>query len=286
VNYARAIFDPDANIPLQTGDVILLNEAPEILRVSVTGQVKTPGALRLEAGTTVQKAIADAGGLAIKPEVASISILRNTARNASSTNVSSTGEARQLVIKVDAVALYNRNDLSQNALLQDGDLVSVTEVQIPVVTIGGEVQNQGPYNIKPGESLGELFARAGGQTDQAALTRVVLRRGATEQVIDAYDAVRSGARLDVALEAGDFISVPRNDAKVTVMQAVQKPGDIPLPERTPLTVVDALNLAGGPRDRAIFKEVVLVRPSPAEPNAWNDDSFASTKSPKATTKPT
>lgn len=271
VNLVRAVFDPDANLPLQNGDVILLNEAPEILRVSVTGQVKTPGALRLEAGTTVQKAIADAGGLAIKPEVASISILRNTARSASSTNPASTNpastnEARQLVVKVDAVALYNRNDLSQNALLQDGDLVSVTEIQIPVVTIGGEVENQGPYNIKPGESLGELFARAGGQTDEAALTRVILRRGASEQTIDAYDAIRNGARSNIALEAGDFISVPRNTAKVTVMQAVQRPGNYILPERTPLTVVDALNLAGGPRDRAIFKEVVLVRPNPAAPN--------------------
>ena len=263
VNLVRAGFDSEANIPLQTGDVILLNEAPETLRISVTGQVREPGALRLGPGTTVQKAIADAGGLAIKPEVASISVLRAPNR-ASSTNA----DARPIVIKVDATALYNRNDQTQNALLQDGDLVTITEVQIPIVTIGGQVEKQGPYPIEAGESLAELFARAGGPTDEAALTRVVLQRGGTEQIIDAYEEVRNGTRSNIRLEAGDFITVPRNQAKVTVMQAVQKPGDIPLPERTPLTIVDAINLAGGPRDRAIFKEVVLLRPNPSAPDGF------------------
>ncbi|RYG86814.1 MAG: hypothetical protein EON58_21310, partial [Alphaproteobacteria bacterium] len=178
VDLTKAAVNPGADVRLQTGDAVLLNE-PEVMRVQITGAVNRPGELRLPPGTPVLEAIARAGGLGLKPEVTRISILRNP-RSATSTETT----IRQTPLQVDTAALYTQNDLSQNVRLQDGDLVSITQIQSSFVTISGEVSRPGPYEIQPGETLPELLARAGGQTSEAALTRVVLKRGADAQTVD------------------------------------------------------------------------------------------------------
>ena len=260
VDLTRAALDPRADVPLETGDAVLVNE-PTIIRVQVTGTVNRPGELRLPPGTPVLEAVARAGGLGIKPEAARISILRS-----SPTSTDPGGDTSQNTLGVDATALYTRNDLSQNVPLRDGDLVSVTQIQSSVVTISGEVARPGPYEIQPGESLPELIARAGGQTGDAALTRVVLKRNTNSQPVDVYNAVTTGGKSDVVLQSGDFVVVPRNDNHVVVMQAVVRPGNYTIPENRNLTVTDALSLAGGPRDRGAIKEVALLRPDPRAEN--------------------
>ncbi|RYG57756.1 hypothetical protein EON80_27885, partial [bacterium] len=272
VDLTRAGFDPSADVPLQSGDLVLVNE-PQVIRVQVTGAVSRPGQLRLAPQMPVLEAIASAGGLAIKPEVARITILRNAA-NANSANPNSLiNEAlispvstRQDTLQVDAVALYTRNDLSQNVRLQDGDLVSVTQIQTSTVTISGEVARPGPYEIQEGESLPELLARAGDATGEASLKSVVLKRGADSRVVDIYSAVTTGQKSDVTLQNGDFVVVPRNESRVVVMQAVNRPGNYAIPENGVLTVTDALSLAGGPRDGARIKEIALLRPNPRAEN--------------------
>lgn len=272
IDLVRAAVDPNADVALQSGDAVLVNE-PQIIRVQVTGQVNQPATLRLPPGTPVLEAIARAGGLNIKPETARISILRTPATGTpSATGALAVSEdamvadARQISLQVDPVALLTLNDLRQNTRLQDGDLISVTQIQSATVTISGEVARPGPYEIQEGESLPELIARAGGQTAEAALTRVVLQSGAVTRPVDVYEAVRTGQKSDVVLQAGDFVVVPRNEARVLVMQAVQRPGTYAIPENRTLTVTDALNLAGGPRDRAAIRQVAVLRPNPRAEN--------------------
>ncbi len=272
VDLTRAGFDPTADVPLRSGDLVLVNE-PQIIRVQVTGAVNNPGALRLTPGMPVLDAIARAGGLSIKPEAARITILRSPALQSPANSDDLAGTTlvapiltRQDTLQVDAVALYTRNDLRQNVRLQDGDLVSVTQIQSSIVTISGEVAKPGPYEIQEGESLPELLARAGDATTDAALKSVVLKRGADSKVVDIYSAVTTGQKSDVTLQNGDFVVVPRNESRVVVMQAVNRPGTYAIPENRVLTVTDALSLAGGPRDGARIKEIALLRPNPRAEN--------------------
>ncbi len=264
VDLMRAGVDPSKDIPLQSGDLVVVNE-PDIIRVQVTGTVTRPGELRLPPRVSLREAIARAGGLGIKPEEARISVLRTPVANSNTTG-EIVAAPRQTSLQVDAVALFSQNDLRQNVVLQEGDLVSVTQVQNAVVIVTGEVKTPGPYTIKEGEGLAELIARAGGQTAEASLSRVVLKRGTDSQTVDVYNAVTLGQKSDVTLQSGDFVVVPRNEARVIVMQAVQRPGNYAIPENRTLTVTDALGLAGGPRDRATIKEVALLRPNPRAEN--------------------
>lgn len=250
VDYARAISDPAADVALQTGDVVLLSE-PQILRVQVTGGVNKPGPLRLPlAATTVLEAISRAGGLSVPAASARISVIR-------------THNGRQISLEIDALALFDGRDLKQNVRLQDGDLVSVTQERARTAFVNGEVARPGAYEIKTGDGVPEIIARAGGPTDASALTRVTVQRGEQTRVLDVYGALKEGGpKPDFLLQEGDFVVVSRNTNQVKVIQAVVKPGDYAIPERGILTLADAINLAGGPRDRAAVREVAVLRPSP------------------------
>jgi polysaccharide export outer membrane protein len=251
IDLARAAYDPKADVSLRDGDVVLLSE-PKVVRVQVTGQVTKPGPLRVPIeNATVAEAIARAGGLGIRPEIARISVLRTGA------------DGRQLPLEIDAVALISRNDLSQNVRLQDNDLISISEVRPSLVYISGQVAKPGPYEIMEGDGVPELIARAGGYNERAALTRVTLQRGTASQTVDVYDALKVGGdKPNVPLREGDFVVVPESKALISVIQNVQRPGEYAIPERDTLTVSEALSLAGGPRDRAAVSKVTVLRKTP------------------------
>ena len=251
VDLKRAAYDSTADVLLQNGDVVLLSE-PKVVLVQVTGLATRPGPLRVPGeNATVAEAIARAGGLSIRPEVARISVLR-------------TGpDGRQIPLEINAEALITRNDLSQNVRLKDSDLITISEIRAALVYITGQVAKPGPYEIKEGDGIPELIARAGGQSDRALLSRVTLQRGTENQIVDLYDALKvGGPQPDVPLREGDYVVVPESRAVVKVLQNVQRPGDYAIPERGTLTLTDAISLAGGPRDRAVVTTVTVLRQTP------------------------
>jgi protein involved in polysaccharide export with SLBB domain len=280
---------------LLPNDVLTL---PESRGVTVVGAVAKPGTYYLEEGAAprVADVLALAGGLNIRPEAARISISRAANRETSSVqadlasptspNVSSppspngtaganptaatigTSTSSATIgsapVSIDPVSLLELRDLGQNERVRDGDLISVTAAKSPTVYLSGEVQTPGAYELKEGDSIPELIARAGGPTPLAILSRVaVTGRDGVSQIVNARSAMQDGGqKLNVPLQEGDFVVVPRNKARVYVMQAVNKPGFYPIPENEVLTVGDALSLAGGPKDYAKVKEIAILRQGP------------------------
>lgn len=246
VDVTRAAFDPRNDIRLQNGDLVQLSE-PQIIRVQVTGQVKTPGELRAAPGSTVLDDIARAGGLAIPAETARIAVVRTVA-------------GRQEALEVNAPSLLEGRDLRQNTVLQEGDIVSVATVAARVVFVSGQVLRPGAYDLKAGEGVSELIARAGGQLPGARLKSVQVERGGTTRSFDALAALRDGQnKPEFALQEGDFVVVPENLQRVLVTQEVNRPGYVPIPEDRVLTVGEAISAAGGPKDRAKLNEVIIFR---------------------------
>jgi protein involved in polysaccharide export with SLBB domain len=249
VNVTRAIFDPTSDVPLRNGDLVQLSE-PQIIRVQVTGQVRTPGELRISPNATVLDALAQAGGLSITAEAARISVVRDVS-------------GRQKALEINAVSLLEGSDLRQNTRLQEGDVVSVTNVRSQLVFISGEVTRPGAYDLKEGEGVPELVARAGGPTAAARLRQVQIERGGKTQTFDALRALREGENASTfTLREGDFVVVPENTNRVMVMQEVNRPGYVLIPEDRELTVGEAMSLAGGPRERAKLNEVLIFRQGP------------------------
>jgi protein involved in polysaccharide export with SLBB domain len=241
----------ESNPTLLTGDFISVPE--QQARVTILGAVAKSGTVDLPEGKTlrVSDALAAAGGLTLAPRAARIGIARYLPGG------------RLVPIDIDANALLVENDLSQDATLREDDLITVSAIKIRTLFVTGQVNRPGPVDSDPSEGLTQLLARAGGPAPGAALRKVtVTRRGALVASVDMLDAVKGGATPTVELQDGDYINVARNEARVVIMPAVRVPGVYPIPEDRPLTIGDALSLAGGPQAGAKLKEVVIFRETP------------------------
>lgn len=236
---------------LQAGDLIVVPESKS--RVTVMGDVPKPGFFDLEDGRTLRLAelLALAGGLGIKPDAMRITLARE-------------GEGGEVQVKnIDPTALLELSDPAQNVALRDGDTISVSPAfKAQTINISGEVVRPGPLEIKESTNPAQLINQAGGPTENAALSRVVVERNGKTFIVNTYATLKNGAPLNFPLQNGDFVVVPKNTTRVLVVQGVNKPGYVALPETGFLSVAEALSEAGGPKDRAKLKEVALLRQTP------------------------
>lgn len=249
VDLDRAFADPSQDVALRDGDILLLSY-PNGPQITLTGTVDKPGTMHLKEGGTLRDALVRAGDLTIKPDAANITVLR------------ALPDGKQVTFNINAPALFNGSDPSQNLRLQNGDFIVVGEaVRSQTVFVAGEVKAPGAFEVGVRDSLSEVVLRAGGPSKLAALSRVTLtRRGGAVQVFDLSRAGQSDApAVNVPLQAGDIINVPRNERQVMVMNAVNAPGNYPVPEGGALTLGDALLAAGGPRAGANLKQVTILR---------------------------
>lgn len=284
--------DQTGNVQLAAGDVVVI---PESRGVTVLGAVKNPGTYNVAEGSQprVSDVLALAGGLSIPPESARISIARSPVNRVETTTdpnattdpnppnpVRPDGEASGgrvsgglsagIVVsngtasRVNAMTLLDLSDPAQNERVQDGDLITVSAEKSQTVFVSGEVKTPGAFELKEGDGVAELIARAGGATPLAALRKVsVVERDGTVNTLDVLAATRDGLqKFNFPLKEGDYVVVPKNEALVLVFPAVKDPGYYPVPEDKPLTLGEAIALAGGPKDRAQLKQVAILRQTP------------------------
>lgn len=162
------------------------------IRVSLLGDVETPGAYTVSGLATITNALYAGSG--VKP----IGSLRNIALR----------RGGALVATLDLYDLLLRGDTSGDVRLQAGDAIFVPPVG-PRVTVDGEVRRPAIYEVGDEDSVAELVALAGGLNASAnrtavKLERIVPNRGRTVQDID----LATGGQT--AVRDGDVLRVPAN----------------------------------------------------------------------------
>jgi polysaccharide export outer membrane protein len=122
-------------------------------RVYVTGEVNKPGALPVtEIPLTLIDALNQAGGLSARADWRTVNFTRNN-------QVQS--------IKLDD--FYTQGDISQNRLLQHGDIIHVNRTDNQKVFVLGDVTNAGSIEInRYGLSLAEALSDVGGLNEKTA----------------------------------------------------------------------------------------------------------------------
>ncbi len=169
-----------------------------------------------------------------------------------------------------------REYLTQNQILQN--IVARAREEITAaaaraesdefnVSVLGAVNAQGVVTLRRADQPIALdaIARAGGFAPNADRAAVRLIRadasGTRATTVLPEDALMGGHSL---LQPRDVLVVPelvpRKPKSVTVLGAVNNPGMIELPVDRPLTIADAVALAGGPSRLADLKRVKLTRP--------------------------
>ena len=121
------------------------------------------------------------------------------------------------VLSFDLGAVILRDDDRQNLVLQAGDVVTIygqrdirgpTGRQTRLVSVEGEVNSPGVYQLQPGESLKQLLGRAGGFTAQAYVYGLEFSREETrvkqrENLSQAIDRLQALAATQAARDAAN-----------------------------------------------------------------------------------
>ncbi len=130
-------------------------------RVSVLGQVGTPGRYAIESNTTIFDLLAQAGGINAQGSD-TIYVIRQDA------------DGKETRYPVDMKGLTSGAGTLPTVTLKGGDSVFVPKAE--QFSIYGEVQTPGRYRVEPGMTIIEAIAKAGGITLRGSARRVDIKR--------------------------------------------------------------------------------------------------------------
>jgi protein involved in polysaccharide export with SLBB domain len=222
---------------LRSNDVVTLSPAP-FVRVWVMGYVARPGEVTVPAGSDAFMALAAAGGLATNDPV-----VRDTA----------TVSLR----RGPQVTTCGVREAEKSMVLEAGDTIYVELPAAFRVSILGEVNQPGEYEMRGDKSLLSAVAMAGGPNEEGTLgTVLVFRRGEMFQV----DATAASPQKTFPIESGDVVFIERNERTFYVLGEVAKGGVYPIKDGQTVRVTDALAMAGGLANRGTMRRVYLAHP--------------------------
>ena len=205
------------------------------LTVYVTGYAVSPGAYTVSSLSTMVDAVLAAGGPAAGGSFRSLVLRRNG----------------QIISNLDLYSLLLKGDKTQDAILQNGDVLDVEPVG-PEVAVTGSVNAEAIYEAKSGETLADVIGFAGGLNSLADDTRLVVARLGDLDAAGSRQLTFAQARTFPA-ERGDIVRVlsladiVRPQERQAVLATIE--GEVDHPGRYYLapgaTLEDVLNKAGG-----------------------------------------
>jgi len=217
--------DMTQNRDLYAGDTVVI---PESGRVTIAGEVGQPTTLYPANGMTVLEAIVRAGGFTPNAGLRSAQLRR--------------GDQVSVLNLEDA---WRRGNLTDNVLLQPGDVLIVPKAPEEEVLITGAVLRAGTVDIRNKENprLLALLTNAG-RTPAGDYSRVSIYRDGEHVVANARAAMEQGdMRGNPVLLPGDVVYVPEA-GKVAFLGAFGRPGLVDYDPK--LTFLQYLTLAGLP----------------------------------------
>ena len=143
--------------------------------------------------------------------------------------------------------------------------VAVHELRVDRISVLGQVNKPGEYPIRPGATILDVLASAGGPTDRADLTKATIMReetgGRADPIeVNLLEAFAKDAKNDspaVKLLPGDVLFVPAADRRIVVLGQVARPGAYDLMEGQ--HVSDLLADAGGLTPLAAPQRAFIMR---------------------------
>ncbi|MBN1996278.1 SLBB domain-containing protein [candidate division KSB1 bacterium] len=173
-----------------------------MISVNVMGMVGNPGIVQIPLQSTLQGALAMAGGVVPGARMDKVRLMRSI------DNVINTNHynLEQFLIE---------GDLSQNPVLKEGDVILVIgNTVLGSVKVLGEVRAPGVFESFVNATVFDMILQAGGTTDDADMSRVQYitpaRKRSFELKLDLEKYVRTTDYSQLPMvKAGDIIFVPK-----------------------------------------------------------------------------
>jgi polysaccharide export outer membrane protein len=223
------------------------------IQVYVIGEVERPGALQLNALTTVFGALARAGGPTARGTFRHIEVRRGN----------------RVVERVDLYRYLTSGDAVGDVRLEQGDIVFV-RVGTRMVSLNGAVRRPGRFELLDGEGARDLVRLAGGFLPEASLTSIQIDRIlAPQDRAPGRERVVRDVELDSAMSALDTLHLQDSDLLtvrsvgplrrdlIAVSGEVNVPGTFQF--RPGMTLEDVLDRAEGTLPWALTDRVKIFR---------------------------
>ena len=193
----KALMEGDLsqNVRLEAGDQIVV--PGPMKEVAILGEVQAVDRYKVKMDTTLVDALSMAKG--IKNATADI-YMAYVARN-------------KQIFPVNLKELLDHRDISQNMLLEDGDIIYIPNIEEKKYYVLGEVNKPGVISFKHPVDVVEAIAQGGGFLTSAQRRQVVVVRGdlRNPQIFEInLLAMLDGKSFEkFILQRGDIVYVPR-----------------------------------------------------------------------------
>jgi len=181
------------------------------MQIYVTGQTRRPGVYTVSSLSTLVNALFASGGPSPQGSLRHIQVNRDG----------------KLIADFDLYALLVRGDKSKDVRLMPEDVLNIPAVGMQVA-VAGSVHNPGIYEIRAGETVGDLLDTAGRTTALSSNARISVERTGQEKHREAVEFPFDAAGLAMPLADGDIIRihsiVPSYAKTVTLRGNVANPG--------------------------------------------------------------
>ncbi|HEY3266715.1 MAG TPA: SLBB domain-containing protein [Armatimonadota bacterium] len=221
--------------------------SPTNTSVWVSGEVKSPGEIKVKPDARLIDVIQKAGGLTDNADRTKTVLQRRS-------------EPQPIPIDLDALI---KGDLTKNLLVEVGDTLYIPKKAEGKIKILGEVTSAGEKDFKQKITPMEAVTLAGGFKEGADKTAVTVQhKDGTRLTVD-LDAESRGEdsplTQNLYLQEDDVVFVPNNkNIQIHVIgPGVKTPGDYTF--ESGMTVQDAIAKAGGSVDRARLDQVKVLR---------------------------
>ncbi len=212
------------------------------VNVSLVGELNRPGTYALPSFASPINALFAAGGPNENGSFRHVQVYRDS----------------RLLKEIDIYEFISKGELSSTLTLRDNDVIIVPPVRNRVEIIG-PVRREGLFEVKPGETLVDLFQFAGGFGSDAYKERVTISRKTGREL--KVEDVDQGNYSAFVPQDGDVLRIGmiqnRFENRVQVSGAVQRPGTFALAEGMGLK--DLIQRAEGLREDAFLNRATLYR---------------------------
>jgi len=249
--------DKDQDFKLDAGDSIFVPPIGAV--VGVAGNVKRPAIYELEGNDiSMAELLETAGGMSAVGYMQRIQVERIK------------DHQRKIVFDLDFENAQALKNTVSNVMLQDGDLVMISAVA-PVrhnyVSVAGNIQRPGDYELKPGMKINELIDGAEGITPGAYLERAELSRFRDDKTreiipINLGRLLSKDETENIELKEWDRLYIFTKSEVIPtffirIEGAVYRPGEYELTDN--MRISDIIFRAGGLKKTATLKNAELYR---------------------------
>jgi polysaccharide export outer membrane protein len=185
------------------------------LQYYISGAIASPGLYEMKSEARLLELIAKAGG--VSGQHGNIAYILHPSNNHTATEKENHSDfSDKDTLKINLNKLLDKGDMSQNIVLQSGDVVyiplqSSQNLAESKIYVEGEVKSPGVYDFQEGLTALNACIMAGGFGKFAAPNRTrIIRQNEEKQIIIKIDLndVKKGKIPDVEIKPGDRIHIP------------------------------------------------------------------------------